>query len=279
MLYQDKAHASRRQIVDDELAENRKALDAIAAELLKFEMAVPPSSPAFPPLDSPTSSRHELKKKSIPLMREPSFAALNEDRKPCLTSQSIDEGYPSSTTRLGYNSTSSRDEVNLASSKSVQQTRRKITADELLIRPPHQSQPAHQQPPVQNWCHPPEKLLKSSCDYNAFYLGSALVNDLQENQSIIKSIKKMKSSTANIQKLPSITLSISYRGVSFRDSTTAIAICDHEVRNIHCAAQDDDDLRFLAYITKDIHVNKHFCHVFRTDAMVSATQIILTLGQ
>ena len=80
------------------------------------------------------------------------------------------------------------------------------------------------------------------------------------------------SSTANIQKLPSITLSISYRGVSFRDSTTAIAICDHEVRIIHCAAQDNDDLRFLAYITKDIHVNKHFCHVFRTDAMVSAHQ-------
>ena len=77
-----------------------------------------------------------------------------------------------------------------------------------------------------------------------------------------------QSSTQNIQKLPSITLSISYRGVSFRDSMTAIAICDHEVRNIHCAAQDDDDLRFLAYITKDVHVNKHFCHVFKAESMV-----------
>lgn len=89
----------------------------------------------------------------------------------------------------------------------------------------------------------------------------------------------MKLSTEKIQKLPSITLSISYRGVSFKDSTTSIAICDHEVRNIHCAAQDEDDLKFLAYITKDVHVNKHFCHIFKADTMVSATEIILTLGQ
>ena len=37
-LYQDKAHASQRQFVDAELDENRKALDAIAAELNKFEV-------------------------------------------------------------------------------------------------------------------------------------------------------------------------------------------------------------------------------------------------
>ena len=37
-LYQDKAHAKRRQIVEAELEENRKALDAIAEELNKLEV-------------------------------------------------------------------------------------------------------------------------------------------------------------------------------------------------------------------------------------------------
>ena len=78
-------------------------------------------------------------------------------------------------------------------------------------------------------------------------------------------------------------------------------MCDHEVRNIHCACQDADDLTHFAYITKDIKTQNHYCHVFRADQKVSkrkmlekyptdlsilfdgmqdlAAEIILTLGE
>lgn len=50
----------------------------------------------------------------------------------------------------------------------------------------------------------------------------------------------------------------------FKDS-----ICEHEIRNIDCACQDSDDLSHFAYITKDATLNKHYCHVFNVDSMVT----------
>ena len=46
-------------------------------------------------------------------------------------------------------------------------------------------------------------------------------------------------------------------------------ICEHEIRNIHCACQDADDLSHFAYITKDIEDQGHYCHVFRVTSRVS----------
>lgn len=46
-------------------------------------------------------------------------------------------------------------------------------------------------------------------------------------------------------------------------------ICEHEIRNIHCACQDADDLTHFAYITKDHPTQNHFCHVFCVPTMVS----------
>lgn len=46
-------------------------------------------------------------------------------------------------------------------------------------------------------------------------------------------------------------------------------ICEHEIRNIHCACQDADDLTHFAYITKDHASRTHFCHVFCVPTMVS----------
>ena len=46
-------------------------------------------------------------------------------------------------------------------------------------------------------------------------------------------------------------------------------ICDHEIGNIFCACQDTDDLRFFAYITRDIQTARHYCHVFKVKSSVS----------
>ena len=50
-------------------------------------------------------------------------------------------------------------------------------------------------------------------------------------------------------------------------------ICDHEIGNIFCACQDTEDLRFFAYITRDIQTAKHYCHVFKVKSSVSTQGI------
>ena len=49
-------------------------------------------------------------------------------------------------------------------------------------------------------------------------------------------------------------------------------VAEHEIRNISCAAQDPDDLRSFAYITKDLKSGHHFCHVFSTVEVVSTAR-------
>ncbi|KAF4524671.1 hypothetical protein B566_EDAN009515 [Ephemera danica] len=74
---------------------------------------------------------------------------------------------------------------------------------------------------------------------------------------------------------PEVVLAISFRGVQFLDAATKELVCEHEIRNIHCACQDADDLTHFAYITKDHSSKDHYCHVFCDQA----TEVILTLGQ
>lgn len=46
-------------------------------------------------------------------------------------------------------------------------------------------------------------------------------------------------------------------------------ICEHEIRNIHCACQDPDDMLYFAYITKEHDTANHYCHVFSSETIVS----------
>jgi len=50
--------------------------------------------------------------------------------------------------------------------------------------------------------------------------------------------------------------------------STQELVCEHEIRNIHCACQDADDLTHFAYITKDHSSKDHYCHVFCVKTMV-----------
>ncbi|XP_054709264.1 ankyrin repeat and sterile alpha motif domain-containing protein 1B-like [Uloborus diversus] len=129
------------------------------------------------------------------------------------------------------------------------------------------------------WCHRPDELVKYSFNYIAKYLGSTLVKELHGLESTRNSIQKLKSSTKDIAKIPDILLSISYSGVKFIDNKTRQLVCEHEIRNIHCACQDADDLHHFAYITKEHQTHNHYCHVFSSYTVDLASEIILTLGQ
>lgn len=131
------------------------------------------------------------------------------------------------------------------------------------------------------WRHRPRVLVSGSVNYVASYLGSTVVKELRGTESTKKSIQKLKksSSTRDAKATPDIILAISYRGVKFLNAITKELVCEHEIRNIHCACQDADDLTHFAYITKDHTSKSHYCHVFCVQTMDQATEVILTLGQ
>ncbi|KAK7130095.1 hypothetical protein R3I93_019662 [Phoxinus phoxinus] len=146
----------------------------------------------------------------------------------------------------------------------------------ITLRPPNE---ATSSTPVQYWQHHPEKLIFQSCDYEAYYLGSMLVKELRGTESTHDACAKMRKSTEQMKKIPTIVLSVSYKGVKFIDATNKNIIAEHEIRNISCAAQDPEDLSTFAYITKDLKSSHHYCHVFTAFDVNLAYEIILTLGQ
>ncbi|XP_055510455.1 ankyrin repeat and SAM domain-containing protein 1A-like isoform X4 [Leucoraja erinacea] len=146
----------------------------------------------------------------------------------------------------------------------------------ITLRPPSLATPYS---PVQNWQHQPEKLIFESCGYEANYLGSMLIKDLKGTESTQDACAKMRKSTEQMKKIPTIFLSITYKGVKFIDAFNKNIIAEHEIRNISCAAQDPEDLCTFAYITKDLQTNHHYCHVFSTLDVNLTYEIILTLGQ
>ncbi|CAL7945107.1 unnamed protein product [Xylocopa violacea] len=129
------------------------------------------------------------------------------------------------------------------------------------------------------WRHQPKALVTGCVTYVANYLGSTVVKELRGTESTKKSIQKLKKTCREPRVTSDITLAISYRGVRFLRTVTNEPICEHEIRNIHCACQDADDLTHFAYITKDHASRTHFCHVFCVPTMDQATEVILTLGQ
>ncbi|CAO2608815.1 Ankyrin repeat and SAM domain-containing protein 1A [Lemmus lemmus] len=150
----------------------------------------------------------------------------------------------------------------------------------LTLRPPSLAAPYA---PVQSWQHQPEKLIFESCGYEANYLGSMLIKDLRGTESTQDACAKMRyflqKSTEHMKKVPTIILSVTYKGVKFIDASNKNVIAEHEIRNISCAAQDPEDLCTFAYITKDLQTSHHYCHVFSTVDVNLTYEIILTLGQ
>ncbi|XP_060724270.1 ankyrin repeat and SAM domain-containing protein 1A isoform X3 [Tachysurus vachellii] len=131
---------------------------------------------------------------------------------------------------------------------------------------------------VSTWHHHPEKLITEACCYEASYLGSVIIKDLRGIESTQEACSRIRKSKDH-RKGPVIILSITYRGVKFIDAASKAIVAEHEIQNISCAAQDPDELRTFAYITKDLKSGNHFCHVFTTVEVTQTYEIILTLGQ
>ncbi|XP_038833587.1 ankyrin repeat and sterile alpha motif domain-containing protein 1B-like [Salvelinus namaycush] len=125
----------------------------------------------------------------------------------------------------------------------------------------------------------PRSKLERQMAQVSMYLGSMLVKELRGTESTQDACSKMRKSTEQMKKVPTIVLSVSYKGVKFIDATNKNIIAEHEIRNISCAAQDPEDLSTFAYITKDLKSSHHYCHVFTAFDVNLAYEIILTLGQ
>uniref|UniRef100_A0A674N6V1 Ankyrin repeat and sterile alpha motif domain containing 1B n=1 Tax=Takifugu rubripes TaxID=31033 RepID=A0A674N6V1_TAKRU len=166
--------------------------------------------------------------------------------------------------------------IRLLPSSARRWARQREWCEPITLRPPNE---ATSSTPVQYWQHHPEKLIFQSCDYEAYYLGSMLVKELRGTESTQDACAKMRKSTEQMKKVPTIVLSVSYKGVKFIDATNKNIIAEHEIRNISCAAQDPEDLSTFAYITKDLKSSHHYCHVFTAFDVNLAYEIILTLGQ
>ncbi|XP_026188560.1 ankyrin repeat and SAM domain-containing protein 1A isoform X3 [Mastacembelus armatus] len=160
--------------------------------------------------------------------------------------------------------------------KAHERYEERLREPRLTLRPPSLAAPSA---PVQNWHHQPEKLIFESCAYEANYLGSMLIKELRGTDSTQDACAKMRRSTEQMRKVPTIVLSITYKGVKFIDAALKSIIAEHEIRNISCAAQDPEDLCTFAYITKDLQTSHHYCHVFSTVDVNLTYEIILTLGQ
>merc|ERR1712136_381037 len=144
------------------------------------------------------------------------------------------------------------------------------------LRPPNETT---NEVTVSSWRHTPSELINNQCTYQAYYLGSMLVAELKGVESTIEACSKMKKSTDNMKKIPTITLSISYLGVRFIDYKSKHQIAEHDISNISFASQDHEDLNTFAYITHDSKTGFHYCHVFRVPSLDKAYEIILTIGQ
>eukprot|EP00795_Rhopilema_esculentum_P011628 gene11628-21870_t len=133
--------------------------------------------------------------------------------------------------------------------------------------------------PSFNWIHKPEDLLYSTVMYDTQYLGSHPVMVVRGTQSTVDACKKMKSTSKMLQKIPTIKLSMSVRGIDFIDAQSQSTISSYDIRYISYCAQDPDDLSIFAYITKDAKTGKHYCHVFKGYTAALSDEIVLTIGQ
>ncbi|KAJ8943205.1 hypothetical protein NQ318_016718 [Aromia moschata] len=125
------------------------------------------------------------------------------------------------------------------------------------------------------WRHQPILLITGCVKYSSNYLGSTTTKDFKGTESTKKSIQKVMKLKGHHSE--EIILSVSYRGVKFINPIAQKIICEHEIKNMNCVCQDNENQCYFAYITKD--GDTFYCHVFQAVSPEQAIDIILTLGQ
>ncbi|KAL3841322.1 hypothetical protein ACJMK2_019484, partial [Sinanodonta woodiana] len=212
----------------------------------------------------PPDRQGTLRKKNLNILTEENGNAGGKDK---IQEISLFKDYtkvkPHSSSEDDLKDTSPRGVLMSQSSSEEEEVFRKegkfIRDSTIHLRPPHMAQCKS---PAKTWRHKPEVLIKGCCNYTAQYLGSTLVTELIGTESTRSGISKLKKTSDVISKIPSIMLSISFKGVKFIDAKSKHVICDHEIGNIFCACQDVESLNFFAYITRDVETANHYCHVF-----------------
>jgi hypothetical protein len=129
-----------------------------------------------------------------------------------------------------------------------------------------------------SWQHDVSTLVKETICYRAKYLGSVIVVRVRGTQSTEEACLRLRTSTENMQKLPDIILSISWKGVKFVDGKTKTVVSTHSIQDISCCSQDIEDKRVFAYITKD-KSSLFYCHVFLAPSVEVADEVVMTIGQ
>lgn len=132
---------------------------------------------------------------------------------------------------------------------------------------------------AKRWKHDSFLLIEGSVNYTTLYLGSHAVKTITGLESTIEACRKMRLSTEKLQKIPSVILSVSIKGIKFIDARSKILVSNHEMRNISYITQDPEDRRVFAYIAKDAKTDKHYCHVFRMDVIPLSDEVTMTIGQ
>lgn len=130
-----------------------------------------------------------------------------------------------------------------------------------------------------HWKHNADLLLYESVCYKTQYLGSHPVQIVKGVSSTLDACAKMKAISKNVHKMPTISLSISVRGIDYIDSNSKMIISQYPINHISFCAQDPGDSHVIAYITRDQHTRKNYCHVFRTDSADLSDEIVMTIGQ
>ncbi|XP_065584477.1 ankyrin repeat and SAM domain-containing protein 1A-like isoform X2 [Artemia franciscana] len=159
--------------------------------------------------------------------------------------------------------------------------RENLNIDELSIRGPKDLLIGFSAQGISEWKHSVSSIVKGEPQYLVEYLGTTRLIELKGTESTKCSIEKLKKKYANKKDTSRmVLLKVSIQGVSFSHPDYEEAICEHAIRNIHCACQDADDMTHFAYITEDRRGSgDHFCQVFRAATLEIATEIIMTLGQ
>ncbi|VEN34928.1 unnamed protein product [Callosobruchus maculatus] len=123
------------------------------------------------------------------------------------------------------------------------------------------------------WRHQPILLITGYVKYAAIYLGSTAIKEFRGTESTKKSIQKVIKSKEHSSE--EICLSISYRGVKFVNPIAQKIICEHEIKNMNCVCQDNENQCYFAYITKD--GEQFYCHVFQAATPVSIYFYLVSL--
>uniref|UniRef100_A0A1I8J8E3 PID domain-containing protein n=1 Tax=Macrostomum lignano TaxID=282301 RepID=A0A1I8J8E3_9PLAT len=133
------------------------------------------------------------------------------------------------------------------------------------------------------WPHHPQVLLGGRVAYAVSYLGFCPVKDHTDRGEVECHMRHFRCKSADILKLPQISLSISCLGVKFVNpdneniQPSQMVITEHRITDIYFVSQDSSLRSNFAYIVRDSSSGTHYCHCFAShsgEACSLADQLI-----